>query len=60
MPTKTWEDPREQQDRLHQPAARDTDQPRRFDASPSAHDANADTSPTPEPVEDINIHGSER
>jgi hypothetical protein len=60
MPTKTGKDPRVQQDRHHQPAGRDTDQPRSFDASARRHDANADTSPRPEPDEDINIHGSER
>ena len=60
MPTKTWEDPRVQQDRRHQPAARDTDQPRKFDAAARVDDANADTSPRPDPDEDINIHGSER
>jgi hypothetical protein len=60
MRTKIWEDPRVQQDRHRRPDSRHTDQPRSFDASASAHDANADTPPTPEPDDNINLHGSER
>jgi hypothetical protein len=60
MRTKIWEDPRVQQDRHPRPEPLDTDQPRSFDASASVHDANADTSPTPDLDDNINLHGSER
>ncbi len=60
MPTKTWEDPRVQQDQHRQQVARDMDQPRSFDASARVDDANADTSPRTDPDDDINTNGSER
>ena len=60
MPTKMREDPHVQQDRHRRPHLHDTDQPRSFDAAARVHDVNADTSPTRDPVDDINTQGSER
>lgn len=60
MPTKTWQDPRVQQDQHHRQTAGDTDQLRSFDPPANVDDANADTSPRIEPDDDINTHGSER
>lgn len=60
MPTKNWEEPRVEQDRRREPAARYTDQPRSFDASTGVDDVNTDTPPRTDADEDINTHGSER
>jgi hypothetical protein len=60
MPTKTWEDPRVQEDHRRRQAAHGTDQPRSFDPPANVDDANADTSPRTELDDDINTHGSER